>query len=112
MGRRGPAREPDAAKMHRGKTRPSRLNGLEPLPRGRMPSVPRKMDAAAQAAWRHVTREMRASGVIAGADAHVMRIYCEAPRPLPRGREPVREGVADRQRPRPPRQEPPAPGRA
>ena len=44
MGRRGPAREPDAAKLRRGETRPSRLNGLEPLPRAaRMPSMPKDM---------------------------------------------------------------------
>src|SRR5688572_23727734 len=79
MGRRGPAREPDAAKLRRGETRPSRLNGLEPLPRaGRMPTMPKGMDPAAQAAWRLVAREMRASGVITGADRHVMRSYCEA----------------------------------
>ena len=79
MGRRGPAREPDAVKLARGETRPSRLNGLEPLPRaGRMPTMPPGMDPAARAAWRLVVREMRDAGVITGADAHLVRIYCEA----------------------------------
>ena len=40
--------------------------------------MPPGMDMEAQAAWRHVTREMRNAGVITGADAHLMRIYCEA----------------------------------
>jgi P27 family predicted phage terminase small subunit len=79
VGRRGPAREPDAAKLRRGETRPSRLNGLEPLPRsGRMPTMPPGMTTDAQAAWRHVIREMRDAGVITGADAHLLRLYCEA----------------------------------
>jgi phage terminase small subunit len=79
VGRRGPPRTPDAAKLRRGETRPSRLNGLEPLPRlGRMPTMPSGMDKDAQAAWRHVSREMRDAGVITGADAHLLRIYCEA----------------------------------
>lgn len=78
MGRRGPAREPDAAKIRRGETRPSRLNGLEPLPRqARMPTMPTDLDEEAQKAWRLVAREMKDSGVITGADAHLLRAYCE-----------------------------------
>jgi len=78
VGRRGPAREPDAVKLARGETRPSRLNGREPLPKRREPKMPEGMDPIARAAWQHVTREMRGSGVITAADAHVLRLYCEA----------------------------------
>ncbi len=78
MGRRGPARAPDAAKLRRGETRPSRLNGLEPLPRHRAPSMPKGLDPVARAAWRHTVREMGSSGLITAADAHILRLYCEA----------------------------------
>jgi P27 family predicted phage terminase small subunit len=77
MGRRGPARAPDAAKLRRGETRPSRLNGLEPLPRHRLPTMPKDLDPVARAAWRHTVREMGSSGVITAADAHILRLYCE-----------------------------------
>ncbi len=69
MGRRGPARAPDAAKLRRGETRPSRLNGLEPLPRHRPPSMPKGLDPVARAAWRHAVRELGSSGLITAADA-------------------------------------------
>jgi P27 family predicted phage terminase small subunit len=42
------------------------------------PAVPRGMDEAAQKVWRRVLREMRGSDVILGADADVLRCYCEA----------------------------------
>lgn len=69
---------PDAAKLRRGETRPSRLNGLEPLPRHRAPSMPKGLDPLARAAWRHAVREMGSSGLITAADAHILRLYCEA----------------------------------
>src|SRR3954452_14152125 len=78
MGRRGPAPASDAAKLARGETRPSRLNGLEPLPRSSRPSMPPGMDPVAQAAWRHVWKEFGDSGVLTGADTHLLRLYCEA----------------------------------
>jgi hypothetical protein len=49
-------RAPDAAKLRKGETRPSRLNGLEPLPRHRTPSVPKGLDPVA-----HFTAVVRAS---------------------------------------------------
>jgi P27 family predicted phage terminase small subunit len=36
------------------------------------------MDDEAQKVWRRVVREMRGSDVIVGADADVLRCYCEA----------------------------------
>jgi P27 family predicted phage terminase small subunit len=78
MGRRGPTRAPDAAKLRRGEMRPSRLNGLEPLPRHRPPAMPKDFDPIARAAWRHAVREMGTSGLITAADTHVFRLYCEA----------------------------------
>jgi P27 family predicted phage terminase small subunit len=36
------------------------------------------MDDEAQRVWRRVVREMRGSDVIVGADADVLRCYCEA----------------------------------
>jgi P27 family predicted phage terminase small subunit len=78
VGRRGPAPAPDAAKLLRGETRPSRLNGLEPLSRRRTPAMPPGMDERARAVWRHVLREMAGSGVVTAADAHILRCYCEA----------------------------------
>lgn len=36
------------------------------------------MDPVAQAAWRHVWREFGDSGVLVGADSHMLRLYCEA----------------------------------
>ena len=68
---------PDAAKLRRGETRPSRLNGLEPLPRHRPPSMPKGLDPVARAAWTHVVREMGTSGLITAADSHILRLYCE-----------------------------------
>ena len=78
MGRRGPAPTPSAVKARQGETRPSRINGMEPLPRLAPPQMPRGMDEAAQRVWRRVLREMRGSDVILGADADVLRCYCEA----------------------------------
>jgi P27 family predicted phage terminase small subunit len=78
MGRRGPAREPDAAKLRKGETRPSRLNGLEPLPRHRTPTMPKGMDDTARRVWRRVLRETRGAGIILAADTDVLRCYCEA----------------------------------
>ena len=78
MGRRGPARAPDAAKLRKGETRPSRLNGLEPLPRHAAPRMPKGMDEAARRVWRRIVREMTGSGVIEAADTDILRCYCEA----------------------------------
>jgi phage terminase small subunit len=77
MDRRGPTRTPDAAKLRKGETRPSRLNGLEPLPRHRLPSMPKGLDPVARATWRLAVREMGSSGLITAADAHILRLYCE-----------------------------------
>lgn|GEM_PF-583145 len=78
MGSRGPAREPDAVKLLRGETRPSRLNGMEPLPRLSLPTMPKDMDERARAVWRAVLRTMGDAGVITAVDGPVLRIYCEA----------------------------------
>ena len=75
MGRRGPARAPDAAKLRKGETRPSRLNGLEPLPRHAAPRMPKGMDEAARRVWRRVLRGMRGSGLIVAADTDILRCY-------------------------------------
>jgi P27 family predicted phage terminase small subunit len=40
--------------------------------------MPTDMNGSAQAAWRHVRRELRGSGLLTGADAHLLRLYCEA----------------------------------
>jgi P27 family predicted phage terminase small subunit len=77
VGRRGPAPTPTKAKIAKGETRPSRLNALEPEPRDRAPRMPAAMSKEAKVVWRHVLREMPA-GVITAADAHVLRLYCEA----------------------------------
>ena len=78
MGRRGPAPTPTGVKLRNGETRPSRVNRMEPLPRAGAPQMPRGMDDEAQKVWRRVVREMRGSDVIVGADADVLRCYCEA----------------------------------
>lgn len=78
MGRRGPTPTPSAVKVRTGETRPSRVNRMEPLPRLGAPPMPRGMDEGAQKVWRRVLREMRGSAVILGADADVLRCYCEA----------------------------------
>jgi P27 family predicted phage terminase small subunit len=78
MGRRGPTPTPTGVKLRNGETRPSRVNRMEPLPRHGAPQMPRGMDEAAQKVWRRVVREMRGSDVIVGADADVLRCYCEA----------------------------------
>lgn len=43
-----------------------------------LPQMPRGMDVRAQRVWRHVIREMGRSGILAGADADVLRVYCDA----------------------------------
>ncbi|CAN5671081.1 phage terminase small subunit P27 family [soil metagenome] len=78
MGRRGPVPAPDAAKIARGETRPSRLGGREPLPRRRLPTLPREMSAKAKAVWRRVLRAMAATELITEADRDILRTYCEA----------------------------------
>lgn len=77
MGRRGPAPTPTALKILRGETRPSRINRDEPRPVGELVPIPPDLSSEAQAVWRRVVREFGHTGVIRGADADVMRIYCE-----------------------------------
>ena len=55
--------------LAKGETRPSRLNGLEPLPRHRLPAMPKDLDPIARTAWRHAVREMGPSGIITAFDA-------------------------------------------
>lgn len=78
MGRRGPAPEPASVRMAKGETRPSQLNQREPLPRAGGPRMPSDMSAEAKAVWRSVVREMGPSRAITGADAFVLRCFCEA----------------------------------
>jgi P27 family predicted phage terminase small subunit len=61
-----------------GETRPSRLNRHEPEPPSGFPVMPDDLDADAQAEWRHVEREMAATGVIRPVDRMLLRAYCEA----------------------------------
>ena len=69
---------PTRLKVLRGETRPSRLNRAEPAPRAGLPLAPDDLGPAAAEVWRHVLAEMGATGVITGADADVLRLYCEA----------------------------------
>jgi len=78
VGRRGPSKTPAAVKLAQGETRPSQVNFLEPTPRRSDPVMPKDMDAAAKAVWKHVLTEMRSTELIRGADADVLRCYCEA----------------------------------
>jgi P27 family predicted phage terminase small subunit len=78
MGRHGPPREPAALRIHKGETRPSQVNYLEPVPRWSRPVMPADMDARAKAVWRRVMREMAPADVIRGADTDVLRCFCEA----------------------------------
>ena len=77
MGRRGPAPTPTALKILRGETRPSRVNRDEPRPVGELVPIPEDISPEAQAVWRRVLREFGHTGVIRGADADVMRLFCE-----------------------------------
>jgi len=78
VGRRGPAKVPAGVKLARGETRPSRVNYLEPQPPANAPAMPTDMDDRARAVWARVIAEMAPTGVIRGADADVLRCYCEA----------------------------------
>lgn len=78
MGRRGPAPASDAFNLARGETRPSRLNGMEPLPRAAGPRLPPGLDDRARALWRSVLRDLGASGIISAVDGPILRAYCEA----------------------------------
>ena len=73
-----PPRTPTKLKLLRGETRPSRLNRAEPKPRAGRPRMPLEMSPLAKTAWRHVIREMGATGVITAVDADVLRLYCES----------------------------------
>ena len=78
MGARGPLPTPTKLKVLRGETRPSRLNRTEPRPRSNRPRMPLDMGPVAKTVWRHVLREMGATGVITAGDADVLRVYCES----------------------------------
>lgn len=78
MGSRGPAPTPTAERIRRGETRPSRLNHQEPVLPHDVPKMPRDLSDEAKAEWRRVMRSMRNTGVIRGAHAAVLRLYCEA----------------------------------
>jgi len=77
MGKRGPKPTPTALKIAKGETRPSRVNYEEPVPLQEPPVMPKDMSQRAKAVWRHVLKQMP-DGVIVGADAHILRLYCEA----------------------------------
>lgn len=75
-----PARKPTRLKILNGSAAhdPGRINRREPQPHGRPPRMPTDLGPAAREVWRHVIRTMGPTGVITGADADVLRAYCEA----------------------------------
>lgn len=79
MGRRGPAPEPDEAKIARGETRPSQLrgNGTASAVRPGAPTMPRGMKPRAQSVWKALLRDAPPS-MISRLDAHVLRVFCES----------------------------------
>lgn len=76
MGRRGPRPLPTAAKIKMG-VRPSRLNLREPLPPEGDPRMPADLHPEARRVWRAVLAAA-APGQITGADAWVLRAFCES----------------------------------
>src|SRR6266545_3922985 len=78
MGRRGPAPTPTALRLLRGETRPSRINQATPQPRAGLPRLPADMSGGAKAVWRRVLREYGGTGVLTGADADALSVYCDA----------------------------------
>ncbi len=72
-----PRKLPTAVRVLHGTARPSDLE-REPHPDGRLPVMPRDMDAGAERAWRRAVRAMRATGALTRADRDVLRAYAEA----------------------------------
>jgi len=75
-----PARKPTRLKVLNGSAAhdPGRINRREPRPSPGSPRMPADLSPAARVVWRHVIREMGPTGVITGADADVLRAYCES----------------------------------
>jgi P27 family predicted phage terminase small subunit len=69
---------PTALKVLRGETKASRLNHDAPVPRASRPRMPPDMTKEAQAVWRHVIREMGATGIIRAVHSESLRVYCDA----------------------------------
>lgn len=77
MGKRGPKPTPTKLKVLRGETRPSRLNPDEPQPLRSFPAPPEHLSEAAREVWKRVRTETAHTGIIRGADAPVLEVYCE-----------------------------------
>lgn len=77
MGKRGPKPTPTDLKLLRGETRPSRVNRKEPQPLPTFPEPPEHLGDEARAVWARVGEQMGHTGVIRGADADILELYCE-----------------------------------
>ena len=78
MGRRGPARAPDAAKLRRGETRPSGSTASSPCH-----GIGRRRCPRTSTRWRvrhggTPSARWDRRGLITAADGHILRLYCEA----------------------------------
>ncbi len=77
MPRSGPAKTPTRLRIVRG-SKPSLLNHAEPQPIPGAPTMPADMGEPSRAVWAEVMREFGHTEVIRGADAEILRLYCDA----------------------------------
>ena len=76
MGRRGPPPKPTHLKLIAGNPGKYPLNTREPRPRREAPRCPGPLGPEAKRAWRWITGELRAMGLLTTADAHALYAYC------------------------------------
>ena len=77
MGRRGPPPKPTRLKLIAGNPGKYPHNTQEPRPRKSVPRCPPWLGKEARTAWRWITGELKAMGLLTTADAHALAFYCQ-----------------------------------
>jgi P27 family predicted phage terminase small subunit len=80
MGRRGPLPKPTKLKQLEGNPGRRKLPQNEPQPRilPEVPPPPKYLPTVAAAAWRFISQELHAVGLLTSVDEHALEQYCVA----------------------------------
>lgn len=80
MGRRGPLPEPTKLKKLKGNPGRRKLPANEPEPRvdPDVPPAPTYLPTVAQQAWKAISKELHAIGLLTAVDYHALEQYCTA----------------------------------
>src|SRR5262245_43390469 len=76
--RRGRKPTPTHLKLLAGNPGKRTLNLHEPRPAQRIPQCPAHLDGEARKAWRRITKQLFAMGVLTTVDRDALAVYCQA----------------------------------